>query len=189
MGLGLTHSNSLTYVYTHNHVYICLQGGLIRDFDHKFDNLRVVNIVNDTSKKFNISTSTLYRWRQQFFKYNKFLPDTRTNIVQGFIMRHEDLSLDLERFLLSSVGKDLTVDTTRDFINNKLLKDFPVGKIDKSTTLRRPVSYETVHQWMKLLGCNYDEVKKNYYVDTHERHDNQVTHFLILHSSHYFFMC
>ena len=63
---------------------------------------------------------------------------------------------------------------TRDFINNSLLKEFPIGKIDKCSGLCRPVSYETTHQWMLGCGCQYKPFKKTYYNDTHERHDNQL---------------
>lgn len=63
---------------------------------------------------------------------------------------------------------------TRDFINETLLKGFPIGKIDKCSGLRRPVSYETAHQWMLTCGCLYKTAKKSYYNDTHERHDNQL---------------
>ena len=63
---------------------------------------------------------------------------------------------------------------TRDFINDTLLKEFPIGKIDKRSGLCRPVSYETTHQWMLGCGCQYKPFKKTYYNDTHERHDNQL---------------
>ena len=63
---------------------------------------------------------------------------------------------------------------TRDFINVELLKDFPIGKIDKCSGLCRPVTYETTHQWMLSCGCKYKPFKKTYYNDTHERHDNQL---------------
>ena len=63
---------------------------------------------------------------------------------------------------------------TRDYINEELLKEFPIGKIDKCSGLCRPVSYETTHQWMKCCDCKYKPVQKTYYNDTHERHDNQL---------------
>ena len=63
---------------------------------------------------------------------------------------------------------------TRDFINVELLKDFPIGKIDKCSGLCRPVSFETTHQWMMCCDCKYKPVQKTYYNDTHERHDNQL---------------
>ena len=63
---------------------------------------------------------------------------------------------------------------TRDYINEKLLNEFPIGKIDKGSGLRRPISYETAHQWMLTCGCLYKNVRKSYYNDTHERHDNQL---------------
>ena len=63
---------------------------------------------------------------------------------------------------------------TRDYINEELLKEFPIGKIDKCSGLCRPVSYETTHQWMKCCDCKYKAVQKTYYNDTHERHDNQL---------------
>lgn len=63
---------------------------------------------------------------------------------------------------------------TRDFINETLLDSFPIGKIDKCSGLRRPISYETAHQWMLTCGCLYKTVQKSYYNDTHERHDNQL---------------
>ena len=68
----------------------------------------------------------------------------------------------------------LTNQQTRDFINETILKDFPIGKIDRCSGLRRPISYETAHQWMLTCGCLYKTVKKSYYNDTHERHDNQL---------------
>ena len=63
---------------------------------------------------------------------------------------------------------------TRDFINNELLSSFPIGRIDRSSGLCRPISYETTHQWMLTCGCKYKTFQKTYYNDTHERHDNQI---------------
>ena len=63
---------------------------------------------------------------------------------------------------------------TRDHINNEVLKGFPIGKLDQSSGLCRPVSYETAHQWMITCGCKYKPFRKTYYNDTHERHDNQL---------------
>ena len=63
---------------------------------------------------------------------------------------------------------------TRDYVNEKLLSSFPIGKLDKCSGLCRPVSYETTHQWMLSCGCKYKKFEKTYYNDTHERHDNQL---------------
>ena len=102
------------------------------------------------------------------------------------------------RYLLSRVKKDISISEvrvhvlppcvlpalthspphmhtqTRDYINETLLDSFPIGKIDKGSGLRRPISYETAHQWMLTCGCLYKTVRKSYYNDTHERHDNQL---------------
>ena len=68
----------------------------------------------------------------------------------------------------------LTHTQTRDYINDELLSSFPIGRIDRSSGLCRPISYETTHQWMLMCGCQYKVFQKTYYNDTHERHDNQL---------------
>ena len=141
------------------------------------------------------SADTFTRWRTHYLSHGSFRRDRRGRFTSGFMLRHDDLKLALTKFLLSKLKKDINISDvsllacaciplspspsphsqqTRDFINEKLLKEFPIGTIDKASGLRRPVSYETTHQWMLTCGCSYNVVRKSYYNDTHERHDNQL---------------
>ena len=124
-----------------------------------------------------------------------FRPDRRGRFTAGFLLRHDDLKLQLTQWLLGRVKRDINISDvrsfahtqhthvhtlththtqTRDYINDTLLNEFPIGRLDKRSGLCRPVSYETTHQWMLACGCQYKPFQKTYYNDTHERHDNQL---------------
>ena len=141
-------------------------------FYHRHPDCRVSGVLAYIQEKFDVSKSTFYVWLNQYVTFGQFKPDRRGLWAERFLDHNEDLKAQMKDWLMQQ--KEIDVDLTWDYINDTLLKDFPIGRLCGSSGLHRPVARTTALAWMKICGADHKTRLRGYYNDTHERWDNQL---------------
>ena len=132
---------------------------------------RVGSVIDGICKDFApMCKATFYNWLKEYATNGQFKRDERGLWAENFIAHNEDLKRTMTDWLLKQ--KEIDIDFSWDYVNNILLKDFPVGRICTSSGLCRPVTRMTVISWVKLCGGALKTRMRGYYNDTHERWDN-----------------
>ena len=92
-----------------------------------------------------------------------------TAIAVSPFSENEELTLRFKAWARVDL-ENLNILNARDFINDKLLKDWTAAQL-KSNRISYPVSPYIVGRWMREAGFRYERYKKTYYVDKHEDPD------------------
>ena len=141
----------------------------LRDFYSAHSALTTKTIVSATCRVAGISAKTFYKWRRQFIEYEGKFERSQRGLAQfGWLLVNEDKQFELTHWI--KCQKEISVRSARDFINNELLKEFPVGHVTEYGRLRRPTVPSTSHRWMLYCGCKYEEAQKSYLTESHQRH-------------------
>ena len=141
-------------------------------FYERHPDCRVAATLSDLKTKFGVSKTTFYVWLKEYITTGQFKTDKRGLWAERFLEHNEDLKTQMQDWIMQQ--KEIDVDLTWDYINDTLLKDFPVGRLCGSSGLQRPVCRTTALAWMKLCGAEFKTRLRGYYNDTHERWDNQL---------------
>jgi transposase-like protein len=142
------------------------------EFYNHHPTCRAGSVVQSLCDKHGIRGSTFYKWLLQYSTNGQFKRDARGLWADNFLDHNEDVKAKLTDWLRCL--KDIDVDSTWDYINDTLLSDWPVGRLCGSSGLVRPISRPTAISWMKTCGVVLKTRGKGYFVDTHERWDNQL---------------
>lgn len=141
----------------------------MRNFYRKHRQWTRASLVITVCKKTRICSKTWGQWHNQFIiNGGKFNHDERGLSQFGWLLVNEDKKQEFKNWL--KCQKELDLQTVTDFVNETLLKEFPIGRTTNWGRLRRPVALSTVHHWMLQCDCSYDETGKSYMTDCHERH-------------------
>ena len=141
----------------------------VRDCVRARPELTVESLVRTTCCTAKISTKTFRKWRKEFILTGGFARSERGRSQGGWLLVNNDKKTELTHWLKSQ--KELSVRQTRDWINDCLLTEFPVGRVSDDGVLCRPVSVSTAHRWMLTCGCTYEPATKTYLTDSHESHN------------------
>ena len=141
----------------------------MRDFYRAYPGETIESLVDATCAAANICRETFRKWRKQYILTGKFKRLGTGTDSFSWLLLNNDKKIELTHWM--KCQKELSVHEVRDFINNVLLSDIPVGLVTECTRLHRPVCYATAHRWMLDCGATYDEAKKSYLTDSHEKHD------------------
>ena len=145
------------------------QSDAMRDFYTAHPELSIDAMVKATCKAADICIITFRKWRKQFVLNGKFKRCDSGLAQFGWLLVNNDKKMELTHWLKSQ--KELSVVAAREWINDCLLSDLPVGRrMSKWGQLQRPISYTTAHRWMLYCGCKYETVTKSYCTEAHERH-------------------
>ena len=145
------------------------QDDALRDFYKVNPALTTESLVTSTCQVANIGAKTFYTWRKEFIKNDgKFARSTRGLAQFGWLLVNEDKKVELTRWIKSQ--KEIDVGSSLEFINDKLLSEFPVGRVREYGRLQRPVAPSTAHRWMLYCGCKYVPVTQSYLTESHQRH-------------------
>ena len=141
----------------------------MRDFYIKYPAFAKNALLETVCKRTRICVKTFRKWRNEYLEYNgKFKRDERGCAQFGWILVNEDKKKRFTNWL--KCQKELDILTATDYVNTKLLSEFPIGRQTNYGRLTRPTVPSTVHRWMKYCGCSYEENTKSYITDGHQRH-------------------
>ena len=141
----------------------------MRDFYATYPEQTIESLVRKTCQRGRLASKTFYKWRKQFVLHGKFDRDERGLSQFGWILVNEDKKAELTFWLQSQ--KEISVRDSRDWINNHLLADIPVGRVHEYGRLKRPIVPSTAHRWMLLCNAKYEPVTQTYVTSAHQRHD------------------
>ena len=140
----------------------------LRDFYSAHPTLTIEQLVTATCTASGVSIKTFRKWRKQFVSTGKFKRCERGLAQFGWLLVNNDKTMELTHW--RKAQKQMSVAETRDWINDTLLADFPVGRIANYGRLQRPIGLATAHRWMLNCGCRWEPVSKSYMTDSHEKH-------------------
>jgi len=117
-----------------------------------------------------VSGRTILEWHRQYQDNDSHFPlDGRGHFERSWILNEDDLLRKFRNEMKELAAKEeLDMDVAVKFVNEDLLKDEDAAL--KKHGLSLPIANSTVWRWVKKLpDTSYEEAKKTYYTDNHEK--------------------
>ena len=146
-------------------------------------------------KQYPSDWQSVRKWHAEFRTHGKFLrglhPSRYNNPLPRILVDYTDQALAIRKFIKTEL-EGITAETVRAYIHETILPNIAVTFINnnsgewddaerevQSFSIPQVLSYygmktlsiATTLRWMNALGMKYDDRRKNYYVDGHERED------------------
>ncbi len=173
--LKMDTQNATFYMIDHVQAQFRLQTNEIYEsFDMSQICKGVLFEMGEYSERFKCSERTLRNWVNEYRtnSYAGFFEDLRGCWARDFFLEEEGLKGNFVLFMQTT--KKLTVDLSREFLNQLLLSKYSdsLDTVLNRYRVKFPLSRRTVHRWMLLCGAKYEPYAQTYYTDSHDTKPN-----------------
>ena len=163
--------------------YFAINNGYaMRDFYTAHPLLTIDNLVREVCQRARVCVKTFRKWRKQFILLGGFDRDERGLSQFGWLLVNDDKKVELTYWLKSQ--KQLSCGDTRDWINNVLLKEFPIGRIPEWGRLKRPIVPSTAHRLLMRNCADVSAHTSTHIMNMNHTHTPPITTTVLIIATH-----